>query len=466
MSVIVFEVGAYIVMSKYTFRKPGSDLWYFRRRIPDDLRKHYPSRKNGFIVCSLKTRDVAQAAKLAHQIALEQDALWQGLRSGRVAHGPQVVAGAKALLASHGLKPGQYKEYEEVGEEPERFLDELRLEANAFEPNGNQADWGQNLPPIQRVAAEMFYGADEPIFLSSALEIFQSLKGEDPSSRSGVDRKRVVADLIGQFGDLPIDKYDRNQANAFVKHLLDRGNRTTTVQRRMNSIRPVFSVVSKEKGFVDKGIFEGLIIPKMGEDKVDRLPYSLAEIRLIQRACLEADDDIRWVIALLSDTGLRLGEATGLMVRDVDLKGPVPHVKVRKNAVRRLKTKDSQRDVPLVGASLWAIGRALEHTNSDFVFPRYIDTAKTPPEHKGTHASNTMTKWLRALPIEAQDQKGTHSFRHSIQDRLRECQVPQEIRNVLCGWTNKGIGEGYGAGYSLGLLREHLEKVVLADLSW
>ena len=34
-------------------------------------------------------------------------------------------------------------------------------------------------------------------------------------------------------------------------------------------------------------------------------------IRRIQQSCLEHDDDMRWLIALISDTGMRLAEAAG-----------------------------------------------------------------------------------------------------------------------------------------------------------
>ncbi|MDA9176295.1 hypothetical protein N9O95_04330 [Alphaproteobacteria bacterium] len=54
----------------------------------------------------------------------------------------------------------------------------------------------------------------------------------------------------------------------------------------------------------------------------------------------------------MSDTGLRLSEALGLIKEDVILDGPVPHLVVRSHPWRRLKTSASARKVPLVGAAL------------------------------------------------------------------------------------------------------------------
>ena len=42
----------------------------------------------------------------------------------------------------------------------------------------------------------------------------------------------------------------------------------------------------------------------------------------------DADDDMRWLVALLSDTGMRLGEAVGLVKSDIILDDDIPHVNI------------------------------------------------------------------------------------------------------------------------------------------
>lgn len=146
MSVVVLEFGALTVMAKYIFQKSGGGPWYFRRRLPDDILKHYPAKKNGYLIFSLQTKDAAKAAQLAHRQALEQDALWAKLRDGSVAEGPDLVRAANALLSSFGLKAGQYVEYDKAGLEPDKFLDDLRYQADAREPESNTASWADDLP--------------------------------------------------------------------------------------------------------------------------------------------------------------------------------------------------------------------------------------------------------------------------------------------------------------------------------
>jgi len=65
---------------------------------------------------------------------------------------------------------------------------------------------------------------------------------------------------------------------------------------------------------------------------------------------------------LLSDTGMRLGEAVGLAVKDINLDNEIPHLNLIPHPWRRLKTKGSERCVPLVGEALWAAFRAIKES--------------------------------------------------------------------------------------------------------
>ncbi|WP_132543814.1 DUF6538 domain-containing protein [Rhodovulum euryhalinum] len=62
MSFVLFNFGAIRIEVSYLLFK--GNVWYFRRRIPDDVRRLYPSKK-GQLFFSLKTGDKMKAAKLA-----------------------------------------------------------------------------------------------------------------------------------------------------------------------------------------------------------------------------------------------------------------------------------------------------------------------------------------------------------------------------------------------------------------
>ena len=67
---------------------------------------------------------------------------------------------------------------------------------------------------------------------------------------------------------------------------------------------------------------------------------------------MSVDDEPRWLLAVISDTGIRLAEACGLLRSDIKLNDKVPHVVIREHPWRRLKTSSSNREIPLVGAAL------------------------------------------------------------------------------------------------------------------
>jgi len=50
---------------------------------------------------------------------------------------------------------------------------------------------------------------------------------------------------------------------------------------------------------------------------VDRLPIPVDSIRKIQIEWYRTDDEMRWLVAMVADTGRRLAEAAGLLCEDI-----------------------------------------------------------------------------------------------------------------------------------------------------
>ena len=63
---------------------------------------------------------------------------------------------------------------------------------------------------------------------------------------------------------------------------------------------------------------------------------------------MREDDEMRWLLALISDTGMRLAEAAGLHKDDITLDAPAPYINLQPHFWRRLKTKSSARHIPLM----------------------------------------------------------------------------------------------------------------------
>ena len=177
------------------------------------------------------------------------------------------------------------------------------------------------------------------------------------------------------------------------------------------------------------------------------------KIKLVQKLCKDKDDEMRWILALVSDTGMRLGEGVGLLKSDINLDCEIPHIDLKPHPWRTLKTKSSQRCIPLIGASLWASKRILENNNdSIYAFPRYTNHTIS----NTNSASAALNKWLKEQLTE---DYVIHGFRHSMRDRLRAVECPSDIVDRVGGWITAGVGQSYGKGYPLEVISKWMNKI-------
>ena len=129
---------------------------------------------------------------------------------------------------------------------------------------------------------------------------------------------------------------------------------------------------------------------------------------------------------MISDTGMRLAEAAGLKIEDLKLDRQHPHIKLAPYPHRTLKTKSSERVIPLVGSSLWAAKRIKESSVNEFCFATYSNEEVC----NSNSASAALNKWIKTII-------GTdaviHGLRHSFRDRLRAVEAPSELIDQLGG---------------------------------
>ena len=210
------------------------------------------------------------------------------------------------------------------------------------------------------------------------------------------------------------------------------------MKRVFGAVKAIIQLTIAEHGLDCSNVFRGTSLPKK-DDVRKRQPIPIEIIQSVQAECRATDDDLRWLIALLSDTGMRLAETVGLLVTDIRLDTDIPHVMIRQHQWRPLKTASSERTVPLVGMSLWAARRVVDTGTTPYASLRCNDGERA----NSNHASAALNKWLRTrVPKYCV----VHSFRHSMRDRIG-------------GWTTAGIGHSYGAGYDLRVLHEWMMKI-------
>jgi integrase len=155
----------------------------------------------------------------------------------------------------------------------------------------------------------------------------------------------VAIDTLGNPTLASITRADARKVRDNIKGV------TATVRRRLRVIVAVVNKAILELNLPITNPFKQLEIVDEGQDHEARKPFTADEHLTIAEACKCRDDEVRWLMALILDTGMRLREAAGLRVEDVSLEASVPFVNIRPHRERALKTKGSQRLVPLVGTA-------------------------------------------------------------------------------------------------------------------
>ena len=318
---------------------------------------------------------------------------------------------------------------------------------------------GVRLKRMEVPAAELLlhsrsaYSSELPL-MSDALDAYVKIKGPDKSKLFAPHAKRNVSYLIECLGDRPLDCYNGHDAGKFRDWLIEKGLGRSSQQRIFSVVKAIVNFNIREFGLNCRNAFSGVYLPS--ETAKKRQPISLTRIKKLQEECLRLDDDIRWLVALISDTGMRLSEAVGLRQQDLKLDHEVPHVALAPYTTRRLKTDSSERVIPLVGASLWAANRINESANSQYCFPRYCSDSVC----NSNSASAAINKWIKTI---AGPDAVIHGLRHSFRDRLRAVEAPVDLIDQLGGWSLQSVGQGYGDGYSLTVTIGWMTRILLKE---
>ena len=227
-----------------TYLKRG--VYYFNRRVPLDVSRHYKSRRINF---SLRTKSVRAARQSVTAITAQLEGYWQHLR---LRDAP--VPGAHLLRT-----------------------------ANDEQPN------------------------DGSLRFSEATDLYLRLKGQGKAETFHRAAARACRYLTEVAGDKPLSGYVRADAAKLRDSLVESGLAGSSVSRLFTTVKSIFNFACMETGLEIKNPFAGLYLDR--EQGVSaRKPIPVPVIKRVQAECVRSDDPLRWAAALLSDTGMRLHE--------------------------------------------------------------------------------------------------------------------------------------------------------------
>jgi integrase len=384
----------------YVIRRRG--IYYFQRRVPKKLRHLYES---DVISVSLKTTNAHEANKLARELARQLEVNWLHLNFN------------------------------------EKYIKNLTRDGGMGAPSyiPNATSRSLNKAPRLLEVKEAY--------------INSSGKNRTPAFYESVNRSYAL--IMDIKGNAEISNITRADVNGLRDKLIDKGLSPQTIRRLMVPLRASFALVISEQDLHIKNVFGSLRLPNSQQVR-KRGVFDADLLMEIQSRCKFENNEQTQLLLLISDSGMRLAEAVGLLIADIKLDGEVPHVNLIPHPWRRLKNSNSARLIPLVGSSLWAAKEIIASKQEDqiFAFPRYCNDKKC-----NTHnASSRLLYWLRKYVND--ESLVVHSFRHTMRDRLRAIECPVDMVDQIGGWATKNIGAQYGHGYPLANLNEWMRKMI------
>ena len=377
----------------YSFRKNG--IFYFTRRVPQDLRAHYSTRRIAF---SLKTRSAKMAIVRAQTTSTKLDQHWHFLRVNSFEH--PAFDNFRATSRKRSSSPHErYEKKHQIKEVIEHYLKHKgQNKSKTFQGSLNRA-FRYLKQSSQKAYLEDFRKADATKFRDFLFA----------KNLAGPYLKRVFSTIRAVF-NFCISEFDIKMSNPFTNVFIDR---------------------------------------ELGSQK--RQPILIHDIRHVQSKISKINDEPRLLLGLITDTGMRLAEAAGLAKDDIHL-GDRPFIQVKPHPWRSLKTKSSERRIPLVGNSLFCAEKLVKNCEAVRLFSQYNKQEKT----NANSASAALNKWLKNV---IGKEYTVHGFRHSFRDRLRAVECPSEIIDQLGGWHTDGVGHQYGKGFPDEILIKWMKKL-------
>ncbi|MEP6669403.1 MAG: site-specific integrase [Chthoniobacter sp.] len=260
-----------------------------------------------------------------------------------------------------------------------------------------------------------------------------------------------------------------------------------TLHHHYIQMTTLFRLAIEEKLIAESPVNSRLLRMSVAEDVTapPKEQFTIAELNRLFRSPLHAkcatDTAARrgcfWVPLLALFHGFRCNEVCQIFTEDVKIWEGITYIAVREEredgskCVKKLKTKQSKRDVPL-HPELKQLGflEFVEARRRDASSPRLFP--ELTPGHKGYFSDAFSKRFVHIVKNALGDGCGAtmHSFRHMFRVATRAARIPSETVALLAGWVHGESSASrqlshYGRGLeNLPTLAEDIAKVEYREL--
>ncbi|MBT9247777.1 integrase family protein [Gemmobacter fulvus] len=279
--------------------------------------------------------------------------------------------------------------------------------------------------------------------LRDVMDKYITLNGLEEGSKAKIEAERVYKSFYNNVLEWTksdkLNKISRHNADAWATERLEQVSRAS-VMREITVWKAAFNKWIKAKDSNMKNPFDNLELPKKKsfESEIDK--RSPMEKDMINKLIDNMSDnerlrELKDLFVVLTYTGARVSEITGLRVVDVNLNDDVSFISIIPHAGRRLKTEESKRSIPIF-EPIRDIFERRTKTNNEYIFESYARSE--------VKASQAIMRQIRKV---TKDKKiVAHSLRHAMSDYLRINGVTKDAEDLMLGHKVDSIAmRSYGS---------------------
>lgn len=261
--------------------------------------------------------------------------------------------------------------------------------------------------------------------------------------------------LIACSGNLVPSELQKSHIVKLKDWLLEKGLATATVRKAINLMSAVFELAVANDLLLSNPA-KGIRLAKPKVERKSRVPFDASDLKRLfaspvfsrgARPVGGRGEAAYWLPYLGLWTGARLEELGQLLVQDVQSEQGAYYLAIHDDPLtdKRLKSVSSRRRIPL-HPELLRLG-FLDYVKQQAdagharLFPQLTRSGGRQLTSSWSH---WFCRYLRKEVGIADLRKVFHSFRHGFKEACRLSGIPKEIHDQLTGHASRDVGDRYG----------------------
>lgn len=291
--------------------------------------------------------------------------------------------------------------------------------------------------------------ASESLTIDELLDSFElHLRAKNRSPKTIQSYRLAVTQLVDWLGPTAADQITKTHIEGFLAHFLET-RASATARQRYASLAQFFHWAEVE-GEIPTNPTEKISPPRVVEKPVPVL--TVDDLRSLIKACAGRSFQGRRdeaIIRLFADTGIRLGEMTGLSVSDIDLKLAVAIVKGKGSRFRTVPFG------PATAAALDRYNRQRKRHDDSNLEAWWLG-------RKGPLAESGIGQMLKRRAKDAGlEAIHPHMFRHTFAHQWLSAGGNEGDLQRIAGWSSPQMLQRYGASAAEKRARDAYRRIEL-----